>query len=173
MSSRKTKILIRRIRERDRLSNRLLSNRRLSNRRLSNRRLSNRRLSNRRLSNRRLSNRQMTHFMFRSEKMVGGLKSLFQLQVGQVKCRGRTSHLRRASEPFQNRTKTYIIPGRGVEGGGRCLALTPPPEKILSLDPPSLKNFLAKNGKIWPKNCIFCKFCDQPLRFSQICCKIS
>ena len=46
------------------------------------------------------------------------------------------------------------------------------PEKIQSLDPPKIF-FLAKNGKIWPKNSIFLKIFGQPLRFSQICNKIS
>ncbi len=57
-------------------------------------------------------------------------------------------------------------------GWGWVISNTPPPEKILSLYPPP-KKFWAKNGKICPKNVIFCKFFDQPSRFSQICCKIS
>jgi hypothetical protein len=38
-----------------------------------------------------------------------------------------------------------------VGGGWGMLCLDPPPEKILSLDPP-FNFFLAKNGKVLPKN---------------------
>jgi hypothetical protein len=74
-----------------------------------------------------------------------------------------------------NYSKPYMIPVVCVGGGGGCLSLTHtplPPEKIQSLDPPQIF-FLAKNGKICPKNSIFLKIFGQPLRFSQICCKIS
>ncbi len=48
----------------------------------------------------------------------------------------------------------YMIPGGVWEGGGECLALSPPPlKKSLALIPPK-----KIYEKMWPKNGIFVKF---------------
>jgi hypothetical protein len=57
--------------------------------------------------------------------------------------------------------------------GWGCLAYTPPPEKILSLDPPPpKKNFEPKMGKFGRKMAFFGKFLTNPRDFHKSAVKI-